>query len=102
MCKGPANQVPANCFIEPRYSAADAPTGGALPQSDQHPDADVRDGETLIRNVYNAIRQNDELWHSSLLVIGYDEHGGIYDHSRPFLFHRPTVCPPSILHSISS
>ena len=98
MCKGPANQVPAYCFIEPRYSAADAPTGGVLPQSDQHPDADVRDGETLIRNVYNAIRQNDELWHSSVLVIVYDEHGGIYDHVPPVPLPSPdglsSVDPP--------
>ncbi len=98
ICKGPANQVPAYCFIEPRYSAADAPTGGVLPQSDQHPDADVRDGETLIRNVYNAIRQNDELWHSSVLVIVYDEHGGIYDHVPPVPLPSPdglsSVDPP--------
>lgn len=89
ICAGPANRVPAYCFIEPRYHSADAPTGGVLPQNDQHPDADVRDGETLIRNVYNAIRQNDDLWHSSVLLIIYDEHGGIYDHVPPVPLPSP-------------
>ena len=58
----------------------------------------MRDGETLIRNVYNAIRQNDELWHSSVLVIVYDEHGGIYDHVPPVPLPSPdglsSVDPP--------
>jgi len=89
ICAGPANRVPAYCFIEPRYHSADAPTGGVLPQNDQHPDADVRDGETLIRNVYNAIRQNDDLWHSSVLLIIYDEHGGIFDHVPPVSLRSP-------------
>jgi phospholipase C len=89
ICAGPANRVPAYCFIEPRYHSADVPTGGVLPQNDQHPDADVRDGETLIRNVYNAIRQNDDLWHSSVLLIIYDEHGGIYDHVPPVPLASP-------------
>jgi phospholipase C len=89
MCAGPAQNVPAYCFIEPRYNPADIPTGGALPANDQHPDNDIRDGETLIKNVYNAIRQNDDLWHSSVLLIVYDEHGGIYDHVQPIPLPSP-------------
>jgi phospholipase C len=49
----------------------------------------MRDGETLIQNVYNAIRQNDDLWHSSLLLIVYDEHGGLYDHVPPVPLPSP-------------
>jgi phospholipase C len=98
ICAGPANQVPAYCFIEPRYNPANADTGGVLPANDQHPDNDVRDGETLIRNVYNAIRQNDDLWHSSVLLIVYDEHGGLYDHVKPVPLPSPdglaSVDPP--------
>jgi phospholipase C len=92
MCARPANEVPAYCFIEPRYNPADEPAGGVLPATDQHPDNDMRDGETLIRNVYNAIRQNDELWHSSVLLIVYDEHGGLYDHVPPV----PMVSPDNL------
>lgn len=89
ICAGPANNVPAYCFIEPQYNPANIPTGGVLPATDQHPDNDVRDGETLIQNVYNAIRQNDDLWHSSVLLIVYDEHGGLYDHVPPVPLPSP-------------
>lgn len=89
ICAGPADGVPAYCFIEPRYSPANADAGGVLPATDQHPDNDIRDGEDLIANVYNAIRQNDELWHSSVLLIVYDEHGGLYDHVAPVPIPSP-------------
>jgi phospholipase C len=58
----------------------------------------MRDGETLIQNVYNAIRQNDDLWHSSVLLIVYDEHGGIFDHIPPVPLPSPdnisSIAPP--------
>src|SRR5262249_54162212 len=34
-------------------------------------------------NVYEAIRSNDEVWRSTLLLIVWDEHGGIFDHVSP-------------------
>jgi phospholipase C len=40
-------------------------------------------GEALLARVYNAIRANEELWPSTLLVVLYDEHGGFYDHVDP-------------------
>jgi len=40
-------------------------------------------GETLIANVYNAIRENQTLWIETLLVVLCDEHGGFYDHEPP-------------------
>ena len=47
------------------------------------------DGEQLIKNVYDAIRKNDALWQSSMLVIVYDEHGGIFDHASPIPMPSP-------------
>jgi phospholipase C len=98
VCSGNADDVPAYCFIEPQYNPANNPAGGTLPATDQHPDNDMRDGEALIQNVYEAIRQNDELWHSSVLVIIYDEHGGIFDHVPPVPLPSPdnlsSVAPP--------
>ncbi|MES2366208.1 MAG: alkaline phosphatase family protein [Pseudomonadota bacterium] len=72
---GPAASFPEYAFIEPGYFGAE--------ENDQHPPADVRKGETLIANVYNALRSNTDLWNSTLLVIVYDEHGGFYDHVTP-------------------
>lgn len=81
-CQGNEVDVPAYCFLEPRYSSGvDGET--FFPESDQHPDSDVWQGEKLIYNVYQAIHKNKSLWESSILVITYDEHGGFYDHVPP-------------------
>lgn len=87
-CGGHERDVPAYCFIEPRYSSGlDGET--FFPESDQHPDSDVWQGEKLIYNVYQHIHKNKSLWESSVLVITYDEHGGLYDHVSP-----PTCVSP--------
>jgi phospholipase C len=74
--------LPAYSVVEPRYNDCEAGSGhcGAC---DQHPDHDIREGDRLIWNVYDAIRQNTALWESTLLVVMYDEHGGTYDHVVP-------------------
>jgi phospholipase C len=76
------NTLPAYSFIEPRYNAQDA-GGQAFEANDQHPDHNVANGEQLISDVYNAIRNNKDTWESTMLVIIYDEHGGLYDHVTP-------------------
>jgi phospholipase C len=79
--EGPEYKFPAYSFIEPRYYAPH--------QNDDHPPHDVYGAQRLIADVYNAIRKNDRLWESTLLVIVYDEHGGFYDHVPP-----PAAVPP--------
>jgi len=76
-------QLPDDAFVEPNYSDHPGDGGGELLASDQHPDHDVQEGEVFIASVYNAIRQNPDLWKSTALLITYDEHGGIYDHVAP-------------------
>jgi phospholipase C len=71
-------------FIEPHFG-----TLNKTLQNDQHPPSDVRKGDALIANVYDALRANDALWQKSLLLITYDEHGGFYDHVDP-----PATVPP--------
>jgi hypothetical protein len=84
------NNLPDYCFLEPRYNAS---TGNdPIAASDQHPDHDVAEGETLIHDVFNAIRSNRDTWESTLLVIVYDEHGGLFDHIPP----PATVSPDGI------
>jgi len=80
-CKN--NRLPDYCFVEPNYTDHEDPGGGELLASDQHPDHHVLAGEAFIASVYNAIRKNPNLWSSTLLLITYDEHGGIYDHVPP-------------------
>jgi phospholipase C len=72
-------KLPAYSFLEPRYNADSVNHLGA---NDQHPDHDVAEGETLIHDVYNAVRRSP-LWENTILLIVYDEHGGLYDHVPP-------------------
>jgi phospholipase C len=73
------NALPDYAFIEPPYVDQDDGTLAA----DQHPDNFVLAGDQFIRSVYEAIRSNDEVWRSTLLLIVWDEHGGIFDHVSP-------------------
>jgi hypothetical protein len=78
---GDEGSFPQYSFIEPCYRGAR--------ENDQHPPADVMNGEALIAGVYNGLRENDPLWKSTLLILVYDEHGGFFDHVPP-----PDAEPP--------
>jgi phospholipase C len=80
-------QLPDYSFIEPNYSDHDTDSGEEI-ANDQHPDHHVQAGELFIATIYNAIKQNPDLWASTALLVVYDEHGGIYDHVVP-----PTCTP---------
>jgi phospholipase C len=79
--RGHPDDFPQFSLIEPDYF-------GYL-QNDDHPPHDIMRAQKLIADVYNALRGNDALWQSTLLVIFYDEHGGFYDHVVP-----PEANPP--------
>lgn len=79
--RGRATDFPQFCFIEPDFMGIEG--------NDDHPPHDVMKAEKLIADVYNAIRANEDLWNSTLLVILFDEHGGFYDHVVP-----PMAVPP--------
>ena len=78
---GREEDFPQFAFIEPNYMGFD--------ENDDHPPHDIMKAEHLVASVYNAVRANPRLWHSSLLVILFDEHGGFYDHVEP-----PEALPP--------
>jgi len=67
-------------FIEPHYG--EVVSGSYAGGSSQHPMDDVYGGEHLLASVYAAIR-NSPYWNTSLLIITYDEHGGLYDSVAP-------------------
>jgi phospholipase C len=84
------NDLPPYSFIEPRFANSSGGNGApAFSASDQHPDHDVEEGEFLIQTVFKAIWKNPKVRNSTLLVIVYDEHGGLYDHVPP-----PTTVNP--------
>ncbi|MHB9837965.1 alkaline phosphatase family protein [Paraburkholderia terrae] len=71
-------------FIEPTYDAKNDFRNG----NSMHPCGDVRRGEALVKQVYDAI-STSSLWNNSVLLIVFDEHGGFFDHVTP-----PNAEPP--------
>ena len=68
-----AGTLPQYTFLEPSWGSAG---------NSQHPNYDVALGEQLIHDVYEALRGGPG-WSQTLLVITYDEHGGLFDHVPP-------------------
>jgi len=89
-----SGQLAAFSYIEPEW--AEYPSSNVPPsttqaddehnfqvENDQHPVSNLAVGEKLIYDVYTALSSNQAVWEKSLLIITYDEHGGIYDHVPP-------------------
>lgn len=50
--------------------------------NDDHPPSDVKAGQALVLELYEALA-NSPAWEDTVLVVVYDEHGGFYDHVAP-------------------
>jgi phospholipase C len=72
-CK--AGRLPAVAYFDPE------PHNSLLAQDD-HPHVDVRAGESMMAQVYNAVVTSPN-WPRTLLVINFDEWGGFFDHVPP-------------------
>ncbi len=86
-----AGDLPFFTFVEPGFLALPG-----QPETDQHPAADVADGERWIKSAYEALRASP-LWNESAMLITYDEHGGFYDHVAPLNVGVPT---PDGIHCV--
>ncbi len=90
-------------WIDPAFTNFN-PLG--FPVNDDHPPADIKDGQDLVLAVYDALAASPQ-WASSLLIIVYDEHGGFFDHvpppqaadDEPDMFGRYGVRVPAIIVS---
>lgn len=67
--------LPALTVIEPAMHH--------YPPDDDHPPADMYRGQHFLRRVYETLRSNPQTWAKTLLIVTYDEHGGLYDHAIP-------------------
>ena len=79
MQKARDGQLPAVTWIDPNFGELEIDNQA----NDDHPPADVRQGQRLIGEIYDALTQNRTQWNKTLFVITYDEHGGFYDHVPP-------------------
>jgi phospholipase C len=84
--KGNRRKLPNYSFIEPEIIGSD---GNQWHPNDQHPPRDIRWGEDLLQQIYQAI-STGPYWDDTLLIVTYDEHGGFFDHRFP-----PAALPPS-------
>ena len=72
-----SGRLPHVSFVDPRLAGEDQGMSG-----DDHPHADVRNGEAFLARIYRAVTTSPA-WSRTLLIINYDEWGGFYDHVRP-------------------
>ena len=69
-----AGALPAVSYVDPQLLGEEEGLS-----NDDHPHADVRNGEAFLNDVYNAVRSSPN-WKNTILVITYDEWGGFFDH----------------------
>jgi phospholipase C len=98
--------LPTYTYIEPRYTDhSDDPLDYPNPNSNHPggsgvdwwdpneqyypPPIDVRYGEIFLCNVYSILLNHPEVFAKTLLIVTYDEHGGLYDHVPP----PPAISP---------
>jgi phospholipase C len=74
-----SGNLPSISYIDPRYI-----NEGAGTSTDDHPLADIRNGQVLMNEVYTTLA-NSPNWAKTLLIINYDEWGGFADHVAPTL-----------------
>jgi phospholipase C len=72
------DKLPHYSFILPRFLNKNGRRANS-----QHAPEDVRFGEHLIADVYDALAANEALFKKTALVVTYDEHGGFFDHVAP-------------------
>jgi phospholipase C len=76
-------------FIDPDLPTIEEFLGTAY---DDHPFADIRQGEVFISKVYRALAQSPQ-WERMVFVLNFDEHGGFFDHVPPPAVTDHTVLP---------
>ncbi|MDB6125837.1 MAG: phospholipase [Pedosphaera sp.] len=72
-----AGTLPQVSFVDPSFLRE---TQGL--SNDDHPYADIRNGEAFLNTVYNAVTTSPN-WPNTVMVINYDEWGGFFDHVAP-------------------
>lgn len=75
-----AGNLPEFSFIDPSCCGQGT--------NSMHPSGLISDGETFIKDVYDALRASPQ-WNQTLFILTFDETGGFHDHVPPPLATRP-------------
>jgi hypothetical protein len=82
--------LPTYSFVEPCHNAANGSlTNSQHPGNNQYTGDDFLRAEELMRQIYTRLTLNPDVFKKTVLLITYDEHGGIHDHWKP-----PKAVPP--------
>ncbi|KXU84219.1 phosphoesterase [Paraburkholderia monticola] len=69
--------LPPFCMVDPAFVGEEEGFS-----SDDHPHADIRDGQAFLAQVYEALRTSPN-WSRTLMIVVYDEWGGFLEHVVP-------------------
>jgi phospholipase C len=72
-----SGNLPSVAYVDPSFDGEGAGTA-----NDDHPLADIRNGQVLMNTVYQALTKSPN-WANTLFIINYDEWGGFADHVAP-------------------
>jgi phospholipase C len=78
-----AGTLPAVSYVDPGFRFEEEGLS-----NDDHPHADIRNGEAFLNSVYEAVTSSPN-WPNTVLVINYDEWGGFFEHVPPALAPIP-------------
>ena len=68
--------LPAVSFVDPSFTLV------LNTANDNHPHSDIRNGDALMAQVYNAVATSPA-WNNTVLVLNHDEWGGFFEHVPP-------------------
>ena len=69
--------LPQVSYIDPRFGGENSGSS-----NDDHPHADIRNGEIFLNQIYQAVTSSPA-WNKTVLIINFDEWGGFFDHVAP-------------------
>jgi phospholipase C len=84
--------LPAVSLVDPWFTILDDGTG-----NDDHPHADLRKGESFLRDVVTTLASSPQ-WKSTILVINRDEWGGFFDQAVPPRVIAPNTVDPDLVN----
>ncbi len=80
-----AGTLPNVAFVDPAFVGEASGTS-----RDDHPHADIRNGEAFLSQIYQALIASPN-WKHTVLVVTFDEWGGFFDHVAPPLAPIPAA-----------
>src|SRR2546428_11604360 len=81
-----AATFPHFVIVEPSYADDQY---FAWKATDNHPPNPMGPGEGFLADVYRAVTSNPERWKRTVMIVVYDEHGGLFDHVPPVPVRHP-------------